>query len=227
MTRDEHRSQAEALVAEADRLVAMMMSRGTVQSAPMVSALTALAGLHLDLAGPEHVDAEAPKPAPLWVPVSKHRYERDSGVWALEYRSQLVDDDPDAGWWLYGPTCTTGSRMGHDGLALAQQQANYRIDEMVGRAGPHPRLDWRVKTSARDLFSCVIDGDLWWLDRVGGDPGEDPQPCHWRLTSGHDQRAVRLDGAAEDSETAAQLAAERMLKTWYPCLAEPEDEVPF
>lgn len=131
-------------VAELNQMAAASVAR--------MHALAAMATAHAQIA---EVLGQQPAvaPGPLWVPVSKHRYERDGGVWALEYRSRLVDDDPDVGWWLYGPTCTTGARMGHGGLALAQQRADYRIDEMVGRAGPHPQLDWRVKTSARDLFS--------------------------------------------------------------------------
>lgn len=189
----------------------------------MVSALVEVARLHLDLAGTEHVDAE--KPAPLWVPVSKYRYERDGGVWALEYRSPLIDDDPDAGWWLYGPTCGTGIRFGSCGPALAQQRADLHIGEMVPARRRH-RFDWWVKTSARDAFTCEAHGTVWFLVRNPAEAGPEPRPQRWRVYAVDGSAEMFLDRAPEDDEDAAKFAAEAEIRRRFGD-DTAQDEVPF
>lgn len=134
MTRDEHRSQAEALVAEADRLVAMMMTRGTIQSAPMVSALTALAGMHLDLAGPEHEDTAVS----AWEWTAGNNLVHSSGEWEMEYihHCETGGTHAKAGWYLYGQGLKhRGPRWVGASPADAMELGSRGIDALAA-AGP-------------------------------------------------------------------------------------------
>jgi hypothetical protein len=124
VTRDPHRFQAEALAAEGDRLVAMMLNRGTITHAPLVTALAALATLHLDLAGPE----PAVETASAWVPQTGWLFEHTSGNWELRYvyPSELNDVHPKVGWYLEGAG-TFCQWMAADHLGEAQRLADEHI----------------------------------------------------------------------------------------------------
>lgn len=156
MTRDEHLARADELLgyaravyedtswetnprasyaSDADYRDALhLASEMHAVSLAEVQALAEWSQAHTRLAEALGQQPTAEGTAPLWVRKSRNRYERDRGVWALEYRSPLVDDDPDAGWYLFGPGLSEHGYWTCQGLAAAQAMANQVIDHANPRA---------------------------------------------------------------------------------------------